>query len=92
MHIMLSSLVHSIISCPIVWQMYSWCRFMDVWTAFISMEVAEQSLDAARGIYKRCYSHVLEDGGQVHLPLTCHLILHGRLGNSAKSPLQPKGT
>ena len=40
-------------------------RFIDVWAAFIAMEVAEQELGAARGIYKRCYSNVLEDGGQV---------------------------
>ena len=38
---------------------------MDVWAAFIAMEVAEQHFDAARSIYKRCYSYKLEDGGQV---------------------------
>ena len=38
---------------------------MDVWVAFIAMEVAEQNFDAARSIYKRCYSYKLEDGGQV---------------------------
>ena len=29
------------------------------------METAEQNVDAARGTYKRCYTHKLEDGGQV---------------------------
>ena len=46
---------------------------MDVWAAFISMEVAEQNIAAARGVYKRCYSHVLEDGCQVRLQYTCSL-------------------
>ena len=51
--------------CGILREFYWLCRFMDVWAAFIAMEVAEQNLDAARSIYKRCYSYKLEDGGQV---------------------------
>ena len=70
-HIMVSCLVHSISRWPCHVANVC-CRFMNVWTAFISMEVAEQNLDAARGIYRRCYSHVLEDGGQVcWRPTTC---------------------
>ena len=74
MCMLLSSCVSKPLACLIgilIRKLNAWCRFMDVWAGFISMEVAEQNIAAARGVYKRCYSHVLEDGSQVCLQCTC---------------------
>jgi hypothetical protein len=38
---------------------------MEAWSGFVEMETAEQNIEAARGIFRRCYTHVLEGGGQV---------------------------
>jgi hypothetical protein len=38
---------------------------MEAWSGFVKMETAEQNIEAARGIFRRCYTHVLEGGGQV---------------------------
>ena len=38
---------------------------MEAWSGFVEMETAEQNIEAARGIFRRCYTHVLEGAGQV---------------------------
>ena len=40
-------------------------RCMEAWSGFVEIETAEQNIEAARGIFRRCYTHVLEGGGQV---------------------------
>lgn len=48
-----------------------WCllppRYYEPWSAYATMERSLRHIKEARGVYKRCYSRRLEQGGQLAL-------------------------